>query len=72
MFAKICLSSFHITDGGGDNLVWEAMSQLGLSAQGYHRVLKPARTIADLAGCGDIQSVLLVEALQYRPKLILG
>jgi magnesium chelatase family protein len=39
------------------------MSQLNLSAQGYHRVLKLARTIADSAGSDDIQSVHLAEAL---------
>ena len=59
-------------DEAGDNLVRQAMSQLDLSARGYHRVLKLARTIADLAGSDDIQSVHLAEALQYRPKLMLG
>ena len=49
-----------------------AMSQLNLSAQKYRRVLKLARTIADLAGSDDIQSVHLAEALQYRPKLMVG
>jgi magnesium chelatase family protein len=48
------------------------MSQLNLSAQAYHRILKLARTIADLAGRENIQSIHLVEALQYRLKLMLG
>ena len=48
------------------------MTQMNLSARAYHRVLKPARMIADLAGSEEIQSVHLIEALQYRPKLMLG
>jgi magnesium chelatase family protein len=56
----------------GQSLMRAAMSQLNLSARAYHRILKLARTIADLAGCEEIQSVHLAEALQYRPKLMLG
>ncbi len=55
----------------GQNLMRSAMSQLNLSARAYHRILKLARTIADLAGCEEIQSVHLAEALQYRPKLMM-
>ncbi|OHA02405.1 MAG: magnesium chelatase [Candidatus Sungbacteria bacterium RIFCSPHIGHO2_02_FULL_52_23] len=39
-----------------------------LSARAYHRLLKTARTIADLAGSTDIEAPHLAEALQYRPK----
>ena len=56
----------------GQSLMRSAMSQLNLSARAYHRILKLARTIADLAGCEEIGSVHLAEALQYRPKLMLG
>lgn len=56
----------------GQSLMRAAMSQLNLSARAYHRILKLSRTIADLAGSEDIQSAHLAEALQYRPKLMLG
>ena len=59
-------------DETGESLMRSAMSQLQLSARGYHRVLKLARTIADLSGSEAIQSVYLAEALQYRPKLMMG
>ena len=56
------------------SLMRAAMSQLNLSARAYHRTqsVKLARTIADLAGCEEIQSLHLAEALQYRPKLMLS
>jgi len=53
-------------------LMRAAMMQLNLSARAYHRILKLACTIADLAGCEEIQSVHLAEALQYRLKLTIG
>ncbi len=56
----------------GQSLMRAAMTQLNLSARAYHRILKLARTIADLAGCEEIQSVHLAEALQYRPKLMMS
>ncbi|MCJ7702349.1 MAG: hypothetical protein MUO62_12260 [Anaerolineales bacterium] len=46
-----------------------AMHQMQLSARAYHRVLKLARTIADLAGDEHIGPAHLAEALQYRPKM---
>ena len=56
----------------GQRLMRAAMTQLNLSARAYHRILKLARTIADLAGSDEIQSAHLAEALQYRPKLMVG
>jgi len=57
-------------DAFGDIVLY--MTQLNLSARAYHRTrsVKPARTIADLAGSEEILSVHLAEALQYRPKLM--
>ena len=53
---------------GPRGLLQAAMRQLGLSARGFHWVLKLARTIADMAGSEDIGVVHLAEALQYRSK----
>lgn len=55
-------------DETGSNLMRTAMSQFQLSARAYHRILKLARTIADLATCEQIAVQHLAEALQYRPK----
>jgi len=57
-------------DETGRALVRSAMSQMQLSARAYHRVLKLARTIADLAGEEAISPTHLAEALQYRPKML--
>ena len=42
---------------------------MGLSARAYHKVIKVARTIADLAGAEEITEGHLMEALQYRPRM---
>jgi magnesium chelatase family protein len=55
-------------DDAGKALLKAAMQQLHLSARAYHRTLKLARTIADLAGAERIEPAHLAEAIQYRPR----
>jgi magnesium chelatase family protein len=57
---------------GAQALLRSAMKQLSLSARAFHRVLKLARTIADLSGSGAISPSHLAEALQYRPRTPVG
>ncbi len=63
------IRQFCALDGTGQTLMRTAMMQLQLTARAYHRVLKLARTIADLAGAEQIGPQHLAEALQYRPRL---
>jgi magnesium chelatase family protein len=56
-------------DKEGNALLKSAMSQLQLTARAYHRVLKLARSIADLAGEAQIGTQHLAEALQYRSRV---
>jgi len=53
-------------DAAGETLLAQITDRLGLSARSYTRILKVARTIADLAGCAEIAMPHLAEAIQYR------
>ena len=53
-------------DSESDILLEKAMDKLGLSARAHSRILKIARTIADLEGNADIKSEHVAEAIQYR------
>ncbi len=58
-------------DEAGRSLLRSAMYQLQMSARAFHRILKLARTIADLAGEERITTSHLAEAIQYRPRRML-
>lgn len=53
-------------DAQGAALLQQVITRLNLSARAYHRVLKVARTIADLAGSENILTTHIAEAVQYR------
>lgn len=61
MLKEIC-----VIDTVGSNLLKAAMQKLNLSARAYDRILKVARTIADLSGSENIKAEHLAEAIQYR------
>ena len=56
-------------DPGGEVLLRQAMQRLDLSARAYHRVLRVARTLADLAGAERPGAAQVAEAIQYRRSL---
>jgi magnesium chelatase family protein len=61
-----------VLDEAGESMMKAAVRQLHLSARGYHRVLKLSRTVADLNGAERVEAAHIAEALQYRPRQLLG
>ena len=53
-------------DAAGRALLGRVAERFGLTARGYHRVLRVARTIADLEGVADVASDHIAEAVSYR------
>jgi magnesium chelatase family protein len=60
------IESLCLLDEAGRKLLGSAIDRLGLSARAYHRIIKIARTIADLAESEQIALAHLAEAVQYR------
>jgi magnesium chelatase family protein len=60
------IARFAAQDNAGQRFIGQAMQSLGLSMRSYHRLLKVARTIADLAGSPSITQDHLLEALSFR------
>jgi magnesium chelatase family protein len=53
-------------DAAGETLIRQAIARLNLSARAYHRILKLALTLADLAGADHVEAPHLAEAIQFR------
>ena len=62
------LETYAQPDGPGAALIADAAAKLSLTARGYTRVLKVARTIADLDGSDAVRRVHVAEALSYRHR----
>ena len=63
------IKEFCKLDDSSLDLLRQAVQHMHLSARSYHRILKLARTIADLSKSDNILQVHVAEALQYRAKV---
>ncbi len=62
------IKAYCTVDSDGRDLLKRAAERMHLSGRSYHRILKVARTIADLAGADQVEAPHVAEALQYRTK----
>ena len=60
------IHKYAVPEEAGFRLLSNAMERLSLSARAYSRILKVARTIADLAGSEKVESMHIAEAIGYR------
>lgn len=63
------IKAYCVLTGAGEQLLREAFGRLGLTMRGYHKILKMARTVADLEGADRIAEQHVAEALMYRPDI---
>ncbi|MDD5248035.1 MAG: YifB family Mg chelatase-like AAA ATPase [Rhodocyclaceae bacterium] len=63
------IDEYCLPDGAGAQMLKRAMAQFSLSARAYHRILKVARTVADLAGAVHVAGPHVAEAIHYRRGL---
>ena len=64
------LKEFAKIEEDARSVLKEALIRLSLSARSYHKVIKIAQTIADLQNSNSIQREHVLEALQYRPRMV--
>ena len=65
------IGQYCVLDAAGEKLMQNAFDRLGLTGRSHDRILRMARTIADLEGCEHISAAHLAEAIQYRSNSIL-